>query len=174
MNRKEGSAPPRSVTTEENADLIEELIFSQEEGPHTHLAPHKIAKQTGISRSSIKRMIKRRNFRQFKRVKSSEMNDGCCNRRYARTIALAEKFERNTRMIEETVQQDEKDFTLEVLVKLQNDRVYGKGKNFDVPDENFFASTTMMSRKVMVSTAISWYGNTKPFFVNENGIKVNK
>ena len=26
----------------------------------------------------------------------------------------------------------------------------------------------------MVSAAISWYGATKPFFVNENGIKVNK
>ena len=26
----------------------------------------------------------------------------------------------------------------------------------------------------MVSAVISWYGATKPFFVNENGIKVNK
>ena len=26
----------------------------------------------------------------------------------------------------------------------------------------------------MVSAAISWYGATKPFIVNENGIKVNK
>ena len=26
----------------------------------------------------------------------------------------------------------------------------------------------------MVSAAISWYGATKPFFVNENGIKVTK
>ena len=26
----------------------------------------------------------------------------------------------------------------------------------------------------MVSAAISWYGATKPFCVNENGIKVNK
>ena len=26
----------------------------------------------------------------------------------------------------------------------------------------------------MVSAAISWYGAMKPFFVNENGIKVNK
>ena len=26
----------------------------------------------------------------------------------------------------------------------------------------------------MVSAAISWYGVTKPFFVNENSIKVNK
>ena len=61
--------------------------------------PRQIAEQTGISCSSIKRMIKRRNFGQFNRVKTAEMNDGCCNRRYARAIALAEKFERNTRMI---------------------------------------------------------------------------
>ena len=36
MNRKEGFERPRSVTTQENTDLIEELIFSQEEAPHTH------------------------------------------------------------------------------------------------------------------------------------------
>ena len=59
-----------------------------------------------------------------------------------------------------------KDFTPDVAVNLQNDRVYGKGKNFNVPDENLFESTNKMSRKVMVSAEISWYGATKPFFVN--------
>ena len=103
MNRKEGSGRPRSVTRKENTDLIEELICSQEEGLHTHLAPRKIAEQAGISRSSVRRMIERRNFRQFKRVKTPELNDGCRNRRYARAIALAEMFERNTRIIEKTV-----------------------------------------------------------------------
>ena len=165
MNRKEGSGRPRSVTTEENTDLIEELICSQEEAPHTHLAPRKVAKQTGISSLSFRRMIKRRNFRQFKRVKTPEMNDGCCNRRCARAIALAEKSERNTRMIKKTVWQDEKNFILDVTVNLQNNRVYGKGKKSDVPDENLFASTNKMSRKVMVSAAISWYGATKLFFL---------
>lgn len=29
--------------------LIKELVYSQEEGPHTYLAPHKIAEQTRIS-----------------------------------------------------------------------------------------------------------------------------
>ena len=159
MNRKEGSGRPRSVTTEENTDLIEELICSQEEAPHTHLAPRKIAEQTGISRSSIRRMIKRRNFRQFKRVKTPEMNDGCRNRRYARAIALAEKFERNTRMIEKTVWQDEKDFTLDVPVNLQNDQVYGKGKK-SVPDENLSASTNKMPRKVMESYPLQSLGPT--------------
>ena len=66
------------------------------------------------------------------------MNDECRNRNYARAIKLAEKFERNTRMIEKTVWQDEKDFTLDVPVNLQNDRVYGKGKKSDVSDENLF------------------------------------
>ena len=39
-------------------------------------------------------------------------------------------------MIEKTVWQDEKDFTLDVPVNLQNNRVYGKGKKYNVPDEN--------------------------------------
>ena len=62
MNRKVRSGRPRSVTTEKNTDLIEELISSQEEALNRHLAPRKIVKQTGISHSSIRRMIKRRNF----------------------------------------------------------------------------------------------------------------
>ena len=56
------------------------------------------------------------------------MNDGYCNRRYDCTIALAENFEHNTRMIEKSVWQDEKDFTLDVPVNLQNNQVYGKEK----------------------------------------------
>ena len=92
MNRKERSGRPRSVSTEENTDLIKELICSQEDAPHTHLAPRKITEQTGISRLSIRRTIKRRNFRQLKWLKTLEMNDGCLNRRYARTIASAENL----------------------------------------------------------------------------------
>ena len=51
------------------------------------------------------------------------MNDGCRYRRYACALALAEKFERNTRMTEKTVWKNEKDFTLDVPVNLQNDWV---------------------------------------------------
>ena len=105
MNGKESSRRPWSATTEENTDLIEELICSEEEAPHAHVAPRKTTEQTRISRSSIRRMIKRRNFRHFKRLKTPEMNDGCRNRRYAHAKALLKKFERNTRMIEKTVLQ---------------------------------------------------------------------
>ena len=77
--------------------------------------------------------------------------------------------ESNIRNKEKTVWEDEKDFTLEVLVNLQNDRVYGERKKSDI-----FSSTDKMSKKVMVSVAISWYGVNKGFFGNKNGIKVNK
>ena len=67
INRKEGSGQPRSVTTEENTDLIKELICPQEEALYTCLGPHKIAEKTGISRFSIRRMIKRETFVNSKR-----------------------------------------------------------------------------------------------------------
>ena len=47
INRKEGSGQPRSVTTEENTDLIKELVCPQEEALYTRLGPHKIAEKTG-------------------------------------------------------------------------------------------------------------------------------
>ena len=58
MNIKEDFVQCRSVATEESANFIKELIFSQEGVLHAHLAPCKIAEQTGISRSSIRRITK--------------------------------------------------------------------------------------------------------------------
>ena len=48
MDRRHSSGWPRIVSTEENMDLKEELVCSQEERSHMHLAPRKIAKQIGI------------------------------------------------------------------------------------------------------------------------------
>ena len=104
INRKEGSGRPRSVTTEKNTDLIEELICPQKEAPRTRLGPRKIAEQTGISRLSIRRMIKKKKLLSIQKgFITPEMNHGCRNRRYARAITLAQKFEGNTCMIEKTV-----------------------------------------------------------------------
>ena len=58
MNRKERYGRPRLVTTGQNIDLIEELICSQKETTHSYLEPCKIAEQTGISSSSIRRVVK--------------------------------------------------------------------------------------------------------------------
>ena len=91
------------------------------------------------------------------------MSEETRNRRETRAGSLRERFEINIRLIEKTVSQDEKDFTIEVPVNLQNVLLYGKEKKSNIPDENLLSLTNKMSKKVMASTAISWYGVTKPF-----------
>ena len=102
------------------------------------------------------------------------MSEETRNRRETRACSLRERSESNIRMMGKTVLQDEKYFILEVPVNLQNDRLYDKGKKSNIPDEHLLSSTNKMSKQVMLSAAISWYGVTKIFFVNNNGIKVNK
>ena len=60
IDRRHGLERPRNVSMEENMNLIEELVCSKEERPHTHLAPRKTAKQTGISLSSVQTMVKKK------------------------------------------------------------------------------------------------------------------
>ena len=64
------------------------------------------------------------------------MSEGAQNRGDISRSSLRERFENNIRLIEKTVWQDEKDFTLEVPVNLPNDCVYDKGIKSDIPDEN--------------------------------------
>ena len=99
INKRHGSGQPRNVFLEENMDLIGELVCSQEERPRTYLAPRKIDEQTGISQSSIQRMMKKINVKRFKRLKTPQMSEGIWNRREPRVGSFRERFESNIRMI---------------------------------------------------------------------------
>ena len=57
MDRRHGSGQPRTVFRKEEMDLIEVSVCWQENRSNTHLAPRKIAKQKGTSRSLIWRMV---------------------------------------------------------------------------------------------------------------------
>ena len=82
MDRRHGSGHPRTVSMEENVELIKEFACSQEEWPHTYLPPSKITEQTGISQSLIQRIkkrekkLKKRNLKQIKRLKTLQMSGG--------------------------------------------------------------------------------------------------
>ena len=58
MDRRSGSGRLRTSTTAENEQIVEELIFSQEDRPGTHSSPREIEKHTGIDRSAVRRMVK--------------------------------------------------------------------------------------------------------------------
>ena len=58
IERKKGSGRPKSARTDENIETVEELILSQEEEPGSHKTPRQIERETGISHTSIRRIIK--------------------------------------------------------------------------------------------------------------------
>ena len=59
-NWLDGQPGSGSVCTPENEQIVGELICSQEDRPGTHLSPREIDKYTGIDRSAVRRMVKRR------------------------------------------------------------------------------------------------------------------
>ena len=113
MERRAGSGRQRTATNEQNEQIVEQLICSQEESPGSHKSPREIERQTGIKRSSVRRMVKRNGWKQFKRIKTPRMSEGTKKRRTERSDALAERFS-HRRNVEKCVFQDERDFTLEV------------------------------------------------------------
>ena len=102
MDRRHGSGHPRTVSILENMDLVEKLVCSQEEWPQMHLAPRKI-KQTGISWSSMGRIVKKRNLAQFRHWKTPKMSEGTQNRRETHAGSLGKRFKSNICMMEKTV-----------------------------------------------------------------------
>ena len=54
---------PPTATSEENEELIENMICSQEKNPRNQILSRKIEKYTGISHSSVKLMVKRKKLK---------------------------------------------------------------------------------------------------------------
>src|SRR5579864_922752 len=53
-----GSGRQRSVRTDENIQLVNDLILSQDDKPQTHRSQREIVRELGISRTSVRRIIK--------------------------------------------------------------------------------------------------------------------
>ena len=172
MDRWPGSGRPVTVTIEENEEFVGNLICSQQENPGTHLSPREIEKVTGISWPSVRRMLKQRGLKQFKRVKTPRMSSATQQRWTEWAGALAETFSKK-RSIKRCVWQDEKDFT-DVPFNAQNNRVYGMDKKDKIPGNQLFNHANKQSKKVVISAWVPWKDATKPFFVNESSLKVNE
>ena len=97
------SGHPITVTTLENEKVVKEMICSQEDPPGTHVPSKDIDKGLKTSQFSVRRMIKRKRIKQFKRLKMPYMNDTTQKRRVECAGCLLEKFEINPIMIERAV-----------------------------------------------------------------------
>jgi len=92
VERRVGSGRPRSAEMEENIDLVDDLIVSQEDKPQTQRTVLEIASETGISRSSVVRIIKKDlRLKCFKR-RANDLTDQNCAARLTRSRLLLKKF----------------------------------------------------------------------------------
>ena len=57
ITRKEVSGRPKSVLTEENIKLVEEIVLSQEDQRGINSTPAEIARELSIDRRSLSRVI---------------------------------------------------------------------------------------------------------------------
>jgi hypothetical protein len=84
-DRKKGSGRPNSTRTEENVSAVEELILSQEDKPQTHSTTRQITRLTGISQSSMVRIIHK------------DLSPKCLKKRRAQELTDANRLQRLTR-----------------------------------------------------------------------------
>ena len=169
--RRNGSGRPVTATAEENVSTFEELVCSQEDESGTHNSIRPIAPRISISKSSVHRLVKKKNLHCCKRLKTPQMNSACRKRRAERAGKLLQRFPIHS--LPRLLFQDEKDFSLQVPINRQDNRVYFNGPKKDVQPERLYSEGNKFSKKVMVSAVITWKGVSQPFFIVGNGIKVN-
>ena len=133
VERLPGSGRPRSARTDSNVQLVSDFICSQEGQAGTSKSPREIARETGLSRSSVVRIAK--NDLQLKVFRRREVQSLTAADRLKRLNACKRLKKRMTQnKISRTWFSDEKIFTVKTPSKSQNDRVYANVKaKRDVP-----------------------------------------
>jgi hypothetical protein len=173
VSRLLGSGRPRSVRTDVNIELVSELVLSQDDKPQTHRTQREIVRETGISRSSVRRIIKNDlRLKCFKKTRAHELTVANKAARLARSRQLLERFPAH--LVNFIVFTDEKIFTVASPSNLQNDRLYARvdTRKKDIPADRLLRTRPTFTKSLMVSVGISILGTTDMHFV-EPGVKVN-
>jgi len=83
--RKQGSGRPRPTRTDEALAEVADLVLSQEDKPQTHRSTRQISCETGISRTTVMRII------------HDDLQLRCLKKRRAQELTAANKVTRLTR-----------------------------------------------------------------------------
>jgi inhibitor of nuclear factor kappa-B kinase subunit alpha len=171
--RRKGSGRPKSARTEENVSAVEELALSQESQPQTHRSVRQISRETGISQSSVFRIIHADlGLKCLKKRRAQELTESNRAVRLQRAKKLLTMFPDDK--VDFIWFTDEKMFTVATPRNPQNDRLYVPAaiKKKQVAAERLLHTRTTFSRSVMVSVGVSKLGFTDLIFVDP-GVKIN-
>jgi hypothetical protein len=172
-DRRPGSGRRRSVRTDSNISAVDELVLSQEGEPQTHRTTRQICRETGISQTSVVRIIHDDlHLKCVKKRRAQELTAANCLARLTRSKQLLRNF--SSAEVDFIFFTDEKVFRVAPPVNLQNDRVYAPiaVKKRDIAAERLLRTRPTFSKSVMVSVAVSKLGCTSLIFV-EPGVKVD-
>lgn len=172
-DRRPGSGRPFSVRSDDNINAVGELVLSQEGAPQTHRTTRQISRETGISQTSVVRIIHDElQLRCFKKRRAQELTVANRLARLTRSKQLLRNF--SSAEVDFIFFTDEKIFTVSSPMNLQNDRLYAPiaTKKRDIAAARLFRTRSTFSKSVMVSVAVSKLGYTGLIFV-EPGVKVN-
>jgi len=154
VDRRVGSGRPRSARMEENIDLVDDLIVSQEDKPQTHRTVREIARQTGIPRSSVLCIIKKDlKLKCFKRRRAQDLTNQNCAARLTRSWLLLKKFHKSA--VDFIFFTDEKVFTVASLAN----SVYAPrdARKRQIAAKCLLRCRPNFSKSLMVSVAVeSW------------------
>ena len=169
-SRQSGSGRPRTACTDGNKDNVEGMCQSQEDLPGTHHQQRKIARELGVSQSSVSKLAHKLKLKAYKRIRVSRRDKKVRSKRKTRCRLLLNRI--TAEKVKNIMFTDEKDFTLEVARNRQNDRVYGKRKR-DIAPSRLYHETSRFTKKVMVSAGVPWKGKTRIQFIDTECTKVN-
>jgi hypothetical protein len=171
--RKRGSGKRRTSRTDENVEAVADLIMSQEDQPGTHRSIRQIARETGIDKSAVHKIVhKDLDLKCLKKRRAQELTQTNKLTRLVRCKQLLRQFpQHQVHFIWFT---DEKVFTVASPINSQNDRVYvpSRTQKKTVHADRLLHTRPTFSKSVMVSVGVSSLGSTELIFV-EPGVKVN-
>ena len=143
----------------ENVHSVETFVLSQEDWPDTNRTIRQVSPETGISRTSVHRIIhKELQLKCLKKKQAQDLTDANKIARLARTKQLLRKYPQ--RLVQSMLFTDEKLFTVTPPVNLQNDRVYVAVpmRKRQVAANRLLRIRSNFSKSFMVSVGVSSLG----------------
>ena len=114
------SGRPRTARSNENIQQVQDLALSQEDRPQTHLSQREIAREVGISKTSVNEILKiDLHLKCFKKRRATELTE--VNKLH-RSRQLLMRYPAN--LVHFIWFTDEKLFTVASPSNSQNDRLY--------------------------------------------------
>ena len=92
MDRRGSLGRRQTINTSKIGNLIVNWICSEEDNPGSHMSPRELKKNQRYKPYVIRRMIKRRGWMHFKRLKTTIISSGTQERRTKRAGVLADRF----------------------------------------------------------------------------------